>query len=313
MSHVGRMQKVAAPALGRLEGLAAHWAITLALHRQVYDFLRHTVGEMPETRGHTPAAKATRADSETLGSVGRAKSSRAKQGHFLTTREREVLRNPVPLQSTPIPHGGPKAERARRDQASASARAKRKALTFATAALEDLAFLGATMDSEWWYEVATHVEPLKLPVREEPLPGVTRSADEIQLEVAQALQADSTLARFLEAISEKVGLERAPEVEPMMDPHNLSLWPAGYTQRGPVVLQRRGAALISLWLAALERGLNAAERGRQIHTVTDSIRAPTPPVAPALGFPKGRRRLPRGEKKPRPPPEPGAAAGRKGR
>lgn len=236
---------------------------------------------MQEKDADAPAHTRGRGGAKTGGDSVRAKSSRAKQGHFLTMREREALRR-GPILQVRSPLESKRLERERRDQASANARAKRKALTFAQAALEDLAFLASVMDADWLYDLATHLEPP---------PGVP-------VEVAQGFEMDAALPRFLEGIAGKVGLERAPEVEAMVDPHNVKLWATGYAQGGPVRLQRRGAALAALWLAAVERGLNAAERGRQVHTILDATHAPPSAPRGAEAPPPrkpGRRRIPRGK------------------
>ncbi|MCA1810702.1 MAG: hypothetical protein LC623_01670 [Halobacteriales archaeon] len=236
---------------------------------------------MQEKDADAPAPARKRGGAKTGGDAGRAKVSRAKQGHFLTAREREALRQGA-APATRSEYEGRRADRERKDQASAHARAKRKALTFAQAALEDLAFLASVMDPDWLYELATHLEPP---------PGVP-------LEVAQGFQMEGVLPRLLESLAEKVGAERAPEVEAMVDPHNASLWPTGYTQGGSVRLQRSGATLAALWLAGLERGLNASERGRQVHTLLHAVRAPPPPPAGEADVPRkaARRKLPRGRK-----------------
>jgi hypothetical protein len=253
---------------------------------------------MPEKDAEPPAGRSGSGKGKDAGASARAKSSRAKQGHFLTTREREVLRSgPKLVQSTRREYDSRRLERDRRDLASDHARAKRKALASAQAALEDLAFLANVMDPDWLYELATHIDARPgVPLEELKRLGLPEPPG-VPLAIAQAFEMEAVLPRLLEGLAQKVGGERAPEVEPMMDPHNLSLWPQGYKQGGEVRLQRRGAALVALWLAGMERGLNASEQGRQVHTLTHSIRAPTPPPTGDTGFGrKGRRTLPRGRK-----------------
>jgi hypothetical protein len=66
----------------------------------------------------------------------------------------------------------------------------------------------------------------------------------VPLAIAQAFEMEAALPRLLEHFAEKVGAERAPEVAPMKDPHNLSLWPRATNKAVP---SRCGGAALRWW------------------------------------------------------------------
>jgi hypothetical protein len=211
---------------------------------------------MTEKDLETPAKSLKRApkmDAESLG--------RAKEGHFLTPRDRLRLeKGPDYAPGTLLHYRGPRVARERKNQASAYARARRKSLEQAKGALEDLAFLARVMGDDWLLELVTHrlsrpsVESLTAPIS--PLrPGA--------------------LPVFLELVARQTGLQR---------------WPVPTHRKQQAA---KGPLVVVHLLAALERGLNAQEDGYLQHSLTYQVRPPPPaavlPIEPIAAGGKRRR------------------------
>lgn len=215
---------------------------------------------MPEKDVETPAKSLKRAPGKVLDGLGRA-----KEGHFLTLRDRLRLeKGPDYQPETRLRYRGPRVVRERRNQASAYARTRRKALEQAKGALDDLAFLGRVMGPDWLLDVVTH--------------RVSRAEYDSAV-VPPGIGRPGALPVFLELVARQVGLVRWPT-------HGRK----GKAQQGPYVLVHL--------LAALERGLNAQEDGFQEHSIAYHVRPPEPAVVLTSEplWPVGKRRKSRGSK-----------------
>jgi hypothetical protein len=171
-------------------------------------------------------------------------SNAKRRGHFLTSLDREYLREgPEPKQKTQRIYRGKRIERERRAYKVAYARVVREAMRDARGALEDLAFLARTMEPDFLYHLVTESHPLYPPGEDEVRDPAMRDM------VMLTGRVQGPVEELLRLAAARIGWERWVKSD--------------YSEGRVTKTTRSGERVVVRLVAAIEQGLNEGEAEAQ--------------------------------------------------